>query len=115
MNYHGNRGRYVSGCRCKECVAANADYMREWRHRTGLHSAYMELDSAYPYRLMILSLRNDPRYFGGVSYTRMASWAGVSSHTILAIANGTTRRVRSDTATKLKRLIALLPSESEVA
>jgi hypothetical protein len=115
MNYHGNRGRYVAGCRCEECVKANSDYQREWRHRTGLHTAYEDLGDAYPYRVIILSLRNDPRYVDDVSYARIAGWAGVSAHTIIAIANGTTRRVRAETAAKLRRLVALLPSESEVA
>jgi hypothetical protein len=26
----GTRGRYVEGCRCKGCTAANARYQRRW-------------------------------------------------------------------------------------
>ena len=30
---HGARARYIGGCRCQECKAANARYSREMRRR----------------------------------------------------------------------------------
>lgn len=31
---HGTRSSYVYGCKCDECRAANAQYLREWRNKT---------------------------------------------------------------------------------
>lgn len=32
----GTRGRYIRGCRCRACKAANADYIKAWRWRRGV-------------------------------------------------------------------------------
>ena len=34
---HGTRHRYIDGCRCDDCKAANRDYQRDlrWRHANG--------------------------------------------------------------------------------
>jgi len=34
MTDHGTRIRYHEGCRCKDCMKANAEYVREWRQRS---------------------------------------------------------------------------------
>ena len=39
---HGARGSYVSGCRCKACVAANTEYMR--RYKTSLQRGPCQCD-----------------------------------------------------------------------
>lgn len=36
FNFHGTKQTYKRGCRCQECRAANAKYMREYRHAKGL-------------------------------------------------------------------------------
>ena len=33
MAEHGSTSRYVSGCRCDECRAANTAHVRAWRER----------------------------------------------------------------------------------
>ena len=32
---HGTRGARNKGCTCGACRAAHAEYMREWRYKTG--------------------------------------------------------------------------------
>ena len=34
---HGTRARYVRGCRCQACRAANAAYQRGWRAAVSRH------------------------------------------------------------------------------
>lgn len=31
----GTRGRYIKGCRCDQCKAANAAYVKRWRRTRG--------------------------------------------------------------------------------
>lgn len=77
---HGTRYRYVSGCRCADCTAANRDYARRrdvygWSERVAADWA-----DAAPAREHIAALQAK-----GMGYKRVAEVAGLSVSTLHAI------------------------------
>lgn len=99
---HGERAKYVvEGCRCLACSLANRIYAAE----NELARLYGEVDlvPADKVRAHLRALGEQ-----GVGYKQAAKVAGSSKSATMKILNGTTARVRSDTAA---RLLAVTPAD----
>jgi hypothetical protein len=94
-NGHGRRVTYVSGCRCEECRAANADYERE---RAGARASgdWNGLVPAAETRHAIVAWLRD-----GGSQRELAEAADVARSLISLIAAGKRRRIRARTARRI--------------
>ena len=95
---HGVRARYMHGCRCVPCRAANSRYAtrRTLERLKGNHNGYQETTEA---RSHLLFLQKK-----GVGYRQVASNTGISPGIILQIRNGTRRNIR---ALNARRILAV--------
>lgn len=95
---HGSRIRYMAGCRCLPCRAANSSYEtgRALRRRQGLWNG---LVSALQSRRHILMLSR-----AGVGYKTVGLVAGISKTVMFKIRAGQQRQVRALTE---KRILAV--------
>lgn len=92
---HGRRARYMAGCRCLECRAANSRYQAELgrRHAAGDVNPVV---SAEPARAHLLALRKL-----NVGYKAAADAAGVTRGIVLGIATGRRKQCRQSTLNAL--------------
>lgn len=95
---HGRRARYMAGCRCLLCRAANSQYQVEIDCRLAVGDVN-PLVPAEPARVLLLALRKS-----NVGYKAAADAAGVSRGIVLGIANGKRRNCRLST---LKALLGV--------
>lgn len=95
---HGNRLRYMAGCRCDECRASNTAYARA-RAAAQKEGDWNGLVSAAPARQHLASLSNN-----GVGRGAVADCTDVAESIITKIANGTRTQIRARTA---KRILAV--------
>lgn len=86
---HGDRNRYLGGCRCGDCRAANAAYQRESRRRRagGEWNGYVPADRA---RQHLRQLQAQ-----GVGRRAVADAADVSRTTIAAVRDGRQLHLRA--------------------
>lgn len=87
----GTRAKYVSGCRCMVCRAANSRYQteREQRKREGEGNP---LTDAAPAREHIRALSKK-----GIGYKTVAEYSGVGKSTLFQVMTGKKRQVRKAT------------------
>lgn len=88
---HGNRGRYVAGCRCFECRLANSEYYHEVR-RNG-PNPLVAVDEAVEH-CRRLSKR-------GIGYKTVADYAEVSRSHLFKMITGKQMFVRKRTAERI--------------
>ena len=98
---HGNRLRYLAGCRCLPCRCANARYeqQRLAARRRG------EWNGLVPAGLVRVHLRKLSA--AGVGYKSAADAASVARSVVAKIVQGQRRQIRAQTA---KRLLAVTPA-----
>ena len=92
---HGTRLRYISGCRCTPCRAANS------RYETGRAAArkagdWRGLVDAAPVRAHLVRLSR-----GGVGYKSAAAAASVATSVVAKVLSGERRQVRAHTSRRL--------------
>jgi len=92
---HGTRLRYMAGCRCLPCRAANSNYetMRAARRRMGLGNG---LVSARRARRHVLQLSR-----AGVGYKTVAAVARVSNSVMFKIRQGIREQIRALTEKRI--------------
>lgn len=92
---HGTRLRYMSGCRCVPCRAANSRYetLRLRRRAMGDWNGYVPAAEA---RAHVLALSDR-----GMGYKRVATAAGVSAAVLSKIRSGERLQVRARTARRI--------------
>ncbi|MBV9811356.1 MAG: hypothetical protein JO326_01295 [Acetobacteraceae bacterium] len=97
---HGTRARYVSGCKCLQCRAANSRYSCEAqrRHDSGDTGNVIDASEAREH-LRWLSRR-------GVGRRAVADASGVSATILHQIKLGKRRRIRASTARRILRVDA---------
>lgn len=88
---HGDRLRYMAGCRCQACRAANTDYekMRARARREGRANGIVP---AAPTRRHLKRLSA-----AGIGYKRVANRAGVSRTVLADVLAGRKVRIRAET------------------
>jgi hypothetical protein len=88
---HGTRARYVSGCKCMHCRAANSNYNTErTRLRAGGDTRDIVPAKAARQHVRHLSTR-------GVGYKAVADAARVAPSIVLQIRSGTRKQIRQNT------------------
>ena len=97
----GTRARYVRGCRCEPCTAANRVYARELdRHKRrvahGIEDPVVRFVDATETREHLLWLRSF-----GVGKRTVHKLTGISTTTLWEIVRGDTLKVHPDTETKI--------------
>lgn len=104
MSAHGTRSRYVAGCRCEPCAAANRKYasLRE-RYGWADQVAARWVDPCHAYA-HILWLRTQ-----GVGLRMISDQSGVARSTLAQLARR--ERISADTQA---RILAVLPTPSRV-
>lgn len=92
---HGLRARYMAGCRCLPCRAANSSYEceRAAARKRGEHNG---LVSAAKARAHILKLAKK-----GVGYKQVADASGVGNLIVSQIRNGKRLRIRANTERRI--------------
>jgi hypothetical protein len=92
---HGVRGRYVAGCRCMLCRAANSRYCCEAQRRrdAGDGGEIIPADAA---RQHLLELARS-----GVGYKAVASACDVADSILFAIRSGSRKRIRKTTEARI--------------
>ena len=97
---HGVRARYVKGCRCVPCRAANSRYAtgRELERLKGNQNEYQQATKA---RSHLLRLQKK-----GVGYKEVAKRTAISASIILNIRKGTRKNIRALTARKILAVTA---------
>ncbi len=93
---HGDRIRYLAGCRCEDCTEGNTAYMRELRARHRLGEVVNTLVSAHRVRQHILKLRKQ-----GVGLRAIAAASGVPRSSLQAIDHGEKTHVRIETQRRI--------------
>lgn len=95
---HGDRLRYMAGCRCSQCRRANSSYetMRARAHKTG---DWNGLVPAEPARLHLQALSK-----AGIGRRQVADASGISETVICQVRSGQRLNVRAATA---KRILAV--------
>lgn len=88
---HGARARYIAGCRCLPCRAANSRYEAE-RQRRRKEGDWNGVVSATKARRHILKLARL-----GIGYKTVADAAGISEHVAHKIRNGQRTQIRART------------------
>jgi hypothetical protein len=88
---HGTRVRYMTGCKCMLCRAANSRYETE-RALARKNGDWNGLVSAEPLRLYLRKLSRL-----GVGYKTVAAAADVSKTVLFAVLSGRKQQVRSRT------------------
>lgn len=88
---HGTRLRYVSGCRCVPCRAANSRYETR-RARLRAQGQWNGLVDAAPARRHILALGTQ-----GMGYKLVADRARVATSVVAAVRAGRKRQIRAAT------------------
>lgn len=92
---HGSRVRYVAGCRCVPCRAANSRYQSSRLLAIARGDGNRIVDAAPALaRIRELSRR-------GMGYRQVAAAAGVPTSTVSAIRGGRKRRIREATARRI--------------
>lgn len=105
MPEHGTRARYMRGCRCTDCFAANGRYCKAYRtaaHRTG---APKRLD---PTPVVMRIHYWEQR---GYSHTQIAKAAGLARRVIDAHAKGELKTINPDSA---RRILAVRLDDSAI-
>lgn len=92
---HGRRARYVAGCRCLLCSAANSRYNSQ-RERAKAAGEDNPLVSSAAARAHLLALSA-----GGVGYKAAADAAGVARSIVGQIRTGRRPNIRKDTERRL--------------
>ncbi len=92
---HGQRARYVHGCRCVPCTKANRDYARH-RYLENAQGRSNPIVSAAWVRHHLLELQA-----AGVGRHTVADLSGVRAKTVQAIRSGRKTRCRRSTKEKL--------------
>lgn len=87
----GTRAKYISGCRCVKCRAANSAYQCERERRRAAGESNPLVDAA-PAREHIRSLSKQ-----GIGYKTVAEYSGVGKSTLFQIAKGERVQVRRNT------------------
>lgn len=97
---HGDRLRYLAGCRCDACREANASYehARYSARKSGQGDALVDASRA---RVHLASLSTQ-----GVGYKTAADAAGVSAPTVLQIITGRRSFIRATTERRLLSVTA---------
>ena len=92
---HGTRIKYLGGCRCKDCRAANTKYELD-RHALACRNRGNPLVPADPARrhLFTLSLR-------GIGWRTVEKISGVSHGVLKLIKSGSRRQIRRKTEQKI--------------
>lgn len=100
---HGNRNRYLGGCRCADCRAANAAYQRESRRRraAGQWNGYVPADRAREHLRQLQAQ--------GVGRRAVAAASDVSKTTIMALREGRQRHLR---AAAERRILQVTPAQA---
>jgi hypothetical protein len=95
---HGTRLRYVAGCKCVPCRAANSRYetRRAELRRCGLANGIVDAGRT---RDALLAFRER-----GIGYKRVARNAGVSFTVLACVLNGRRRNVRAMTEKRVLEL-----------
>lgn len=90
---HGDRLRYMSGCRCTPCRAANSSYetMRAAARRRGEWNGYVPADQVRAHMKMLSRKFN-------VGRRQVADIAGVAESTLVEILAGRRKHIRALTA-----------------
>ena len=98
---HGERLRYMAGCRCLKCRMANSNYEtgRAAARRRGEWNGLVDAALA---RAHLLKLRRK-----GIGYKTAADAASVARSTVAKILSGERKRMR---AQALKRILAVTPA-----
>lgn len=93
---HGDRRRYLSGCRCEDCTEGNTAYMRELRakHRAGIHVG--TLVPAAPVRQHLRKLRAKH-----VGLRAVSECAKVPRSTLGYLLSGHKKSLRESTAKRI--------------
>lgn len=89
---HGDRLRYMAGCRCAECRRANCEYEKQ-RYRARKAGDWNGLVDAAPARAHLLALSR-----AGVGRRTVADVSGVAQTVICDVRAGTKLRIRARTA-----------------
>ena len=92
---HGERARYIAGCRCDPCVKANAKYCKQYRWRS--RGSRLSIDPT-EVRAHVESLT--------MSLTALAAVSGVPRATISSIVNG---KVKATSPATAAALLAVAP------
>jgi hypothetical protein len=105
---HGTRVRYLGGCRCLPCRAANSRYSaeRDRLNREGQGNPIVPADRA---RAHILQLSRQ-----GVGYKAVASTAGVNKGIVLGIRTGTRTNLRKQSEARILAVDAQCLSDAAV-
>ncbi len=92
---HGVRGRYVAGCRCMLCRAANSRYscQAQRKHDAGETGHIASAEAA---RKHLLKLSHQ-----GVGYKAVAKACDVAASVMLEVRNGRRRRIRQTTERRI--------------
>jgi hypothetical protein len=92
---HGTRMKYLGGCRCRPCRAANSRYScwREAERREGRGAGLVDAKKA---RRHILKLAER-----GIGYKSVAKDARVAKMIVFEIRNGTRTRIRESTERRI--------------
>jgi hypothetical protein len=98
---HGDRLRYMAGCRCLKCRMANTNYETR-RAAARRRGEWNGLVDAAAVRAHLRNLSRD-----GVGYRTAADAASVGKTTVAEILQGKKRRLRAQAA---KRLLAVTPA-----
>ena len=96
---HGTRIRYMGGCRCLPCRAANSRYVAELEaeaRRTGRARGIVDAGRA---RRKIVRLGHQ-----GIGYKRVAELAGVAASVVGQIRMGRKTRIRATTEQKILKV-----------
>lgn len=105
---HGTRVRYMAGCKCMFCRAANSRYevSRAAARRRGEHGYIIEAGRA----------RRHIRKLGrqGVGYKSVAAAADVGKTIVFQIRNGTRQRIRATTERRILAVDALARADASL-
>jgi hypothetical protein len=92
---HGCRARYVAGCRCLKCRAANSRYASE-RYEARQSGDCRECVPAEPARLHILKLSRE-----GIGYKAVGEAAGAAGSIVAKIRLGERTEIRKSTEARI--------------
>lgn len=92
---HGDRLKYIGGCRCVPCRAANSRYESE-RLKARRNGDWNGLVSARPARAHLRRLSRQ-----GVGYKTAAAACGVATSVVAKIVSGKKKQIRRRTETKI--------------
>lgn len=105
---HGRRARYVAGCRCDVCRAANRNYARR-RLQAQREGDWNGLVDAGPARAHLLSLSR-----AGVGRRAVAAASDVALSVIAAVRSGEKTQIRARTARRILAVTAAMVSDHAI-